>query len=185
MRYLTIPLVTACFLLSSPAFALMCTKTYAQVTPGMTAAQVRAACGDPKSVQKKRGIVFKDERVEYWMYQGDDPSKRTSRAMRELGYSAEPTQTKHFTFDEDGKLVSMSVGQGTLSVAPVCGGTIRLGDPSSTVMSYCGQPTNRTHGMKRVEKGSVESEYWTYQFDQFRPPVRLMFQKGVLVNIAE
>jgi len=181
---LTLPILF-CSLLTQSAYALMCTKTYAQVQTGMTVAQVQAACGKPKSVQKKRRQLFETQTIQYWSYSSNEPDKRTATAMRDLGYVSEPKQSKQFTIDQNGKVSSISVGGGVLDSTAVCGGLIRVGDPGNVVASYCGQPDARTRGTKRVPRGSVESEVWTYQFDQFRPPVVLTFEKGVLVNINE
>lgn len=185
MKKLVTPLLITSFLLSQSAYALMCTKTYAQVTTGMTAAQVKAACGNPTSVQQKRQDLFENEQVEFWNYSSDIPTKHTATAMEDLGYVNEPVQSKQFTFDKEGKVTAISIGGGSMDSTSACGGMIKIGDNRSLVSSYCGKPSQATAGQKRIRKGSVVNEIWIYQFDEFRPPVSLTFEKGVLVNIAE
>jgi Protein of unknown function (DUF2845) len=167
------------------ASALICPIKYLQIRAGMTSAEVRSACGEPKSIQRQDIAQYQDQRVENWLYSGNQSGTKTARAMRELGYGSSAKPSMSFSFDGNGKIVNFSVDGSSFNTTKVCGTTLSIGDSRNKVMNYCGEPAVKSTGSVPVGQGSVEQQVWTYQLDAYRPVVRVTFEGNKVVSISE
>lgn len=163
--------------------SVYCPQNHGYINLGMTADQVVAACGRPLSVQSSNQPVMQKIPVQQLIY--------NSIGAPQAFYGVWQLQTGVGTGAQlevdivDNKVSAVLINGSGSNAFSLCRGTsIQVGDPVGSVYGACGSPTlvNKTFINQPVQSNQ-QPEIWTYQVDQYQPPISLTFLNGKLQSI--
>lgn len=157
-----------------------CAQNSQYIKVGMTTAQVKQSCGDPKSIQKGNKPVYTRVPVVQWVYHLGSMTTRDQG-----GYSFQRgTSTPLIVSIKEGKISAINFsGQSTESATLCKNKNFVVGDLASSIRSYCGKPDLINKTFEKVPTGATsEVEFWVYQ-PAYQKPIRLVFADGLLQAI--
>lgn len=166
------------------AWALFCPTSLNQMNIGDTAKQVETQCGKPDAQR-----TYKPEPKvpqEWTYYQSPSTNPYTSSGSPSIT-SSQSNQTIQgslkttFAFDQNGKLVNITVGNASITSTNICNGAaVQIGSSTKDVETACGKASYVNRGIAQDSGGNApvpEMTEWTYQGP---PKVILVFENGVL-----
>lgn len=179
-------------LVNTASFALFCPAQFKNVTPGMTEAEVQAACGAPVSKQESTLPVQKKVPITQMYYNNQGAPGAVVPPVTQdsiyYGLYANPKDIRGAALQVDivdNKVYGISMDGTSQNAFSICNGNmVQVGDPVGKVYGACGAPlmTNRTFILENIVD-QPKPQIWIYQFNQFDPPSRLTFVNGKLQSI--
>jgi hypothetical protein len=167
--------VVSIFLFLAPtlSFAFFCPNNFNQIQIGDTLDQVTQQCGKPDSQEKK---PVEPNVPQEWIYF----IPQTVAMGGGLG-AAQGTLRTSFSFDQDGKVLNITVNGIGVGGTMICNNTnIQLGASQDDIKAACGKPSfinkQQTAAATSETKQSTQITF-TYNTS---PPAQLIFVDGVL-----
>ena len=175
---------------SSPTSSVYCPSGQAFIHIGMPENDVIAACGEPNSKEQSNQEATRKVPVKQLIYTtlgSSNPYPGLQSAVYDQ-WSLPSGPDDSFTLQVniiDNKVSSISLNGSQNNAMTICGGdSVQVGDDESAVYAQCGSPnaTNHTY-INQAIPGHTKPETWTYQADQYQPPIHLTFVNGSLESI--
>lgn len=175
---------------SSGQNEVYCPGGHAFIHIGMTASDVINACGDPSQKEQSQQEATRRVPVKQLIYTSlasSNPYPGLQSAVFDQ-WSLPSGPSSNFTLQVniiDNKVSSISLNGTQNNAMSICGGAdIQIGDNESAVYAQCGTPnaTNHTYINQSIQS-TQKPEKWTYQIDQYQPPLHLTFVNGSLESI--
>lgn len=167
-------LILFAFLFSSSSYAFVCPTNFSQVDFGDTLQQITDRCGKPDREESKEVEI--DSGPQEWNYY---IQQRPSVGVNSY-LGAQGRIKVQFIFDTSGSLIDISMNGVSVGSTPICGNMLTLGATRDQVKSTCGEASfinkQSTDGSSNP---NAKKKITTY-FYNTSPPVKLIFENGVL-----
>jgi hypothetical protein len=164
-------------LISFPAisFAFFCPSNFNQIDFGMTMDQVTEACGKPdKQTETKKENDNVPQEWNYYLKQAVSTGNRSQ--------TMEGTLKTSFAFDENGKLMNMSVNGIGVGATDICGKSLQLGATRDEVKAACGEAAFVNKQPPPAGSGQQDTKIVEFLYSSANPPVTLVFESGLLTS---
>ncbi len=185
-------LLASLLLISTQSIALFCPAQFKNIAPGMTEAEVLAACGAPLSKQQSTLPVQRKVPITqlYYNNQGAPGAVVPPVTQNSIYYGlyANPTDIRGNMLQVDivdNKVYGIAMDGTSQNAFSICNGNmVQIGDPAGKVYGACGSPllTNKTFILENIID-VPRPQIWIYQFSEFGSPARLTFVDGKLQSI--
>ena len=186
-------LIVALLLIVNPAFAaqsIYCPEGHAYIQVGMTEDDVINACGQPRVQSAPSKPYTRKIPMTQLIYTSTIPNQPylgiKEAVLEQWSLPTGINNLYSIQFDiMEHKVKSIHVnGSETKGMNMCSANSVQVGDDESAVYAACGDPsTTNTTYVESTLPGSHKTEAWTYQIDQYQPPIHLTFVNGVLESI--
>ena len=192
--------------LAQPLNTFYCPQGHSNISLGMTAAQVKAQCGEPEMTDGSSTNLTQKIPVTRLTYNNMNKGSvyfwNLNKVYNEFGlpsgsqitpFTVDIINNKVKTLTLDGNSVNTTTACGYQGNTSFPGGTnpnepasIEVGDPAEKVYSLCGAAdyTDETYILAPIPS-SDKPQHWTYQVDTYQPAYQLLFISGKLVSIEQ
>lgn len=163
--------------------SMYCSVNSGFIQLGMTEQDVKQDCGQPLAQRKSNSSPTQKVPVTQYIFN----NKGTGTAFYgvwklKTGYGGVRLEVDVV----DNKVISTRINGNDSNSFSVCGVSIQVGDPESTVLNNCGNPSMVNHTFIETEvPGEHKSVEWLYQQDQYSKPFILTFTDGKLQSIDQ
>lgn len=173
---------------SALADGVYCPQNAGYINIGMSAEQVLAACGEPLSRQQPNTTVTQQVPVTQLMFTNLNTGNWTYPGLNlqfsMWGLSNGQTGTNLEVDLINNKVSAVNINGTNTNAVSLCGPSIKIGAPASSVYAACGTPAqvNNTFINQSIPSNS-KPEVWIYQLNQYQTPISLTFVDGKLQSI--
>ena len=174
--------------------SIYCPQKHGYINVGMTQDQVISACGQPQSQQVSNKPVMQKIPVQELFFSNEGgPTAFYGVWKLPIGntnyngayFNGAAANAKVQVNVVNNQVRSININGSSTNAFSVCGGSsIQVGDPVGKVYGACGSPSLVNNSFIEVPIQSQQKpQIWTYQYDQFSPPMTLTFVDGKLQSI--
>lgn len=179
--------------IASPTWAdaFYCTQNNQYISPGMSMAAAKQACGTPQSIHKMQQPVMQRVPVIQLTFNiatattgNMDGTVTPGLYSSNIQFNNGPLTTL-IVEASNNKITDISLnGTSAQSVSLCGGGNFGVGDPPSSAVASCGDPVSENDTYKNVDTGQeAPMEIWSYKPSNYQPPFQLVFVNGSLTQV--
>lgn len=168
----TLLLALSLFIIPTMSFAFFCPTNFKLIDFGDTIDQVTQQCGKPNTQTETNQSA--DNAPQEWQYYVPQTVAMSDTTQ------VQGTLKTSFSFDQNGKVINISVNGIGVGSTTICGNNIQLGDTKDTVKAACGQASfinKSNNGSGLTPEGVIKVTTFNYQTT---PPMTLIFENGIL-----